>query len=318
VTPVRYLLSFGLLLVALVPVGQAMDRTEQKSFTLPTNGSVKIDTYRGKINVVPGPGSEVKISVHSLSEKKNDEAARRALDELQLDMRRKGSSIVVTARNPRETGVRFIWQDQAMLDLEFDVTVPATCNLDLRTGDGGITVGNLTGTMRARTDTGTIFFRQIDGSVDARANSGDIVVSRCSGPVTLKTVRGDVQIGTVGGQAVLETVNGDIEVQTARAQIVAKAADGNITAGFATITGESSIRTAVGNITATVNPEEASSIHATSLWGKIFSKLPVQAVSGGNGHSKLVGRYNGGGPLIELDASGGYVKIKPGEPLFDY
>jgi hypothetical protein len=313
----RSLLVLGLLFMALAPAGRAMDRVEQRSFLLPAQGGVRIDAYRGLINVVPGAGHEVRITVRARSEKKDEKGARRALEALQLEMRRHGDDIVVTARNPRETGVLFFWEDHTKLDLRFEITVPATCNLDLKTDDGGIMVGSLAGTMRARTDVGTIFFRQIDGSVDASANSGNIVVSRCSGPVTLRTVRGDVQIGTVGGRAVLETVNGDISVQTARAPIEAKAADGNVTAGFATIDGGSRISTAIGNITATVNPEAGCSIRATSQWGKIYSKLPVQAEAGGNGRSKLVGEYNGGGPLIELAASGGYVKIKPGEPLFD-
>ncbi|MFI5357807.1 MAG: DUF4097 family beta strand repeat-containing protein, partial [Opitutales bacterium] len=224
--------------------------------------------------------------------------------------------IVLTARNPRESGVRLDWGDHIRPDLQFDLTVPANCNLDLKTGAGDITVGSLTGHMRASTGTGTISFRQIDGSVEASAQVGDVIVSRCSGEVDLKTVQGNVRIGTVGGRADLETVEGDIEVQTARNVVKANAEKGDITAGFAQVAGESTITTSVGNISATVNPVAACSIQASSRWGRIFNRMPLAGPTGGGSAGRLVGAYNGGGPLIDLAASGGNIKLATGEPLF--
>jgi predicted NBD/HSP70 family sugar kinase len=175
----------------------------------------------------------------------------------------------------------------------------------------------MTGHMRARSESGTVFFRQIDGSVEVQNKQGDIIVSRCTGPVTLRTVTGDVRIGTVGGQAVLETLNGDIEVQTAHDLIMAQAAEGNIEAGFAQIADGSRLKTALGNITAAFNPEESFLIHATARWGQVLSDLPLEELSGGAGHSRLVGRHNGGGPRVDLQAGGGQVKLTPGRPLFE-
>lgn len=309
-------LACCVLCLAVVADGDAMQRVEQQTFVLPSDGTVKIDTYRGAINVMPGQGSQVRVTVRLQTNQKNEAKARRDLDALQLSMQQEGKEIVVKARNPRETGLLFVWNDPGRLALEFEITVPTHCNLDLRTGDGGIEVGSLSGHMVARTETGTIFFRRIEGSVDAQAQTGDVVVSRCIGPVTLKTVRGSVRTGLVSGRAVLESVNGDIEVQTALNAVQASTQDGNITAGFAAVGGASRVKTLVGNINATVNPDVACSIHASSLWGKVFSKLPMEAESGGDGRSHLAGEFNGGGPVISLDASGGYVKIATAKPLF--
>lgn len=136
------------------------------------------------------------------------------------------------------------------------------------------------------------------------------MVSRCTGTVDLRTIAGNVRTGMVGGRARLETVNGNIELQTARGDVEAIATEGDIDAGFATITGESIISTKVGNITATINPEESFSIHAKSRWGKISNRLAIQTDTGGSGRRHLEGDYNGGGPLIELKASGGSVRIE--------
>ena len=63
------------------------------------------------------------------------------------------------------------------------VLVPRRCHVELRTRDGGITVGNLTGNVRARSVQGNVFIRRIEGSVDAGTVGGDVIVSRCSGAV---------------------------------------------------------------------------------------------------------------------------------------
>ena len=120
----------------------------------------------------------------------------------------------------------------------------------------------------------------------------------------------------IGGRARLETVNGNIELQTARGAVEAFATEGDIEAGFASITGESKITTMVGNITATMNPEESFSIHAQARWGKVRNQLAIQTNKGGSGRRHLEGSYNGGGPLIELKASGGSVRITA-DPYLD-
>jgi hypothetical protein len=96
-----------------------------------------------------------------------------------------------------------------------------------------------------------------------------------------------------------------------------KAADGDVNARFARIAGPSRLRMDLGNITTIINPEENFSIKARSRWGKIFSEMPVEAARGGTGRSRLVGEYNGGGPELEVEAPGGFVRIKGGEPLFE-
>lgn len=294
-----------------------MQRVEQKSFPLTAGGTVRLNTYRGLVNVSAGEGDKVTVTVRSVSGEEKEENARRALDSLDLSMAARNGEISITASNIRETGVRIDLFELKKIEIFFEISVPENCNLDLSTDDGSITVGSLAGNMKARTETGQIFFRRIDGNVEARSRSGDIIVSRCTGSVDLKCLQGNISVGTVSGRATLETVNGDIEIMSAYDVVMAKAAEGDVSAGFAQITGPSSIRTAVGNITTIINPDTGFSIKAKSRWGKIYSDMNVDTSRGGSGRSKLVGDYKGGGPELDIEAPGGYVRIKPGEPLFE-
>jgi hypothetical protein len=310
---------FYLLVTLVLTSGLSMrgvQRVVQETYALPANGTVKIDSYRGFINVAVGDTPNVEIRVRSISQIEDKAEAQRALDTLQLRIEQVGGQIQVIATNPSETGIRLDIVELRKLEVYFEVVVPANCNLDLNTADGGITVDSLAGNMKARTETGSIFFRQIHGDVEAVSQAGDIVVSRCSGSVNLRANQGNVRIGTVGGRAVLETVNGDIEIMSAYSTVFAKVAAGDISAGFAQIDGASSISTLVGDITAVLNPEENFSIKARSRWGKIISELAAGSVSGKVRRGRLTGDYRGGGPQIEIEAPGGSVWIKPGEPLF--
>ncbi len=294
----------------------AVQRVEQLTVPVKPGCTVKIDSYRGAINILPGLDEEVQVHVHAAVETEDAEWGRQLLAALEVNATVVDNEVRITVRNPRDSSVRFAWSKETRPEIELTVHVPAHSNLNLVTTDGGIVVDNLRGDMQARSQSGTIFFRQIDGSVNAATESGNVIVSRCTGAVTLKTIQGDVRIGAVGGRAVLETVNGDIEVQTAQSAVTAQTSAGDITAGFANLSAPSKIQTALGNIRARVNPTTAFSLNATSSWGKVTSRMDIETSAGGSGRSKLSGRHLGGGPLLNLRASGGHVLIEAGEPDF--
>lgn len=307
--------AIGLALTS--PLLHAVQRVEQWVYQVQPGSSIKVDTYRGLINILPDAGNEVKVIVNLTLESDKLEGAQAILDGFDVKATTVGNELQLVARNPRDSSVRFEWSKQPRPTVEITIRVPENCALNLITSDGNVTVGNLRASVRARADTGTIFMRRIEGDIDARTNFGDVIVSRCMGKVDLRSMQGNIRIGTVGGRATLETVTGDIEVMSAYAEVLAETEDGNVSAGFAQVPANSKIRTAVGNIVARVNPDQAFSLQASSTWGKVVSKFggdDPNAVR--TSRSRLADQHNGGGPLIKLKASGGNVTIEPGEPLF--
>lgn len=296
----------------------AAQRLEEQSFPVQPGCTLRLDTYRGLINVVAGSDFEVRISVSLDLPNVKPEEAKPVLDGFTLDAATADNEVRLTARNPRDSNLHFIWEKVLRPVMIFTVTVPEHCNLDLRTKDGGITVEALRGDMRARGEVGSIFFRRVDGNVDAATRTGDVVVSRCTGAVILKSNKGNVQVGTVGGRTQIETKSGDIEIQTTYGPVNAQTDVGEVTVGFAQVAEASKIVTLLGNIFATVNPKVGCSFLAEVGWmGKITSRLTVTAGSSGSVHSRrLAEEYHGGGPLIDMKASSGHVTIEPAEPLF--
>jgi DUF4097 and DUF4098 domain-containing protein YvlB len=212
---------------------------------------------------------EVQVALNMEIDVSSEEEAARIFAGLELIAKEEGNVVTLRARNPKETRVRFVWNDKHQIDLAWRITVPRRCNVDLVTLRGGITVGNLTGRMVARVETGSIFLKRIDGSVDANVEVGDIVVSRCSGEMKARVLRGLIRVGTIGGAADLKNSSGDIEVLAARAGITAAAEAGDVYVGFPRDTsGGAQISTSGGSIHAKIDPAAKCRVDASAVWGR--------------------------------------------------
>lgn len=314
-------MNFRALLVflALVPFAAgAIDHDEERTFAVQPGCTLKVELYRGSIDVQESDAPEITVIAHTTIAVTTVEKAEPLRAALALEIRQEGNTIVVRAADPSGHGVKFSWNDNPPVDLDCRILVPRRCQVDLRTHVGGITVGNLTGRVSARTTTGNLFLRRIDGTADVATQAGDVIISRCSGDVSAKTGQGVIRVGTLGGRAVLKNAGGDIEVLEAHAGLEAEADVGDVTVGLPNdLTGETKIRTAYGSIFAKIDPAANCAIRASSFWGHVENKLPLAIESGGNGKGKLAGRLNDGGSLVTLHANGGHVFLQRGNTYFD-
>lgn len=307
------------LLWALLCVGplRAAERDIRHSFPVEPGCRLKIDSYRGRIDVTESDELQVKILIHLEIGGETEADAQRVLDGLQLDVQARDNAVSIVARNPRETRVRWFWQEDEQIELMYYISVPRRCSVEVKTGTGSITVGRLAGQMAARIEKGNIFFRAVEGSLNASAEFGDIVVSRCLGPLTARVLKGKIRAGTLGGPADLKNSSGDIEVMMARGALTARAAAGDLTVGFPrTIGGEARLATSGGSIFATIDPVANCRIEAAAVWGRVECRLPGAVISRST-RTKVAAQLNAGGALLVMRANGGGVTIEPGETPFE-
>ena len=305
-------------LTAAVLAGRAAERGLERTFSVEPGCTLRVDTYRGSIAVVEGDAPEIRVSLQLNLGTDNAEEADRAQAALQFEATEENNTVTLRARNPRETGPRFVWNDRQAMTLAWRITVPRRCNVEALTRAGAITVGSLTGRVVAQTEIGTLYLKRIDGSIDARTGQGDVIVSRCTGPVVIRAQGGTIRTGTLGGTADLKNINGDIEVLASHAGLSASAEAGDVQVGFPRdLTGDARLTTSGGSIRVTIDPAANCAINAASGWGRVESSLPMIIDSGANGKSKLVGHLGQDGVSLTLRASGGHVRIAPGETYFE-
>src|SRR6185295_8900969 len=100
---------------------------------------------------------------------------------------RDGSDIVINARIRGITG-GIVFSDYR---LEVDVWVPRQTDLDVKTRDGDVTAGPLSGRIQIETS---------DGDIEALGLSGDLI---------LMSSDGDIEAGDLDGKLRLRTHDGD-------------------------------------------------------------------------------------------------------------
>jgi DUF4097 and DUF4098 domain-containing protein YvlB len=297
---------------------RAIDREAVRTFPVAGDAQLKVEIASGSITVEEHDAPEIKVTTYVDFKTDAEDQAARLEATLNLSVTADGSTVTIRAQNPGGRRVQLNLKEETPVEVECRITVPRRCSVDLATREGPITVGSLSGRMVVRTIRGNIFLRRIDGTIDARAQTGDVTISRCSGAVVASTVQGSIHAGTLGGRAEFKSANGEIEILAARGGLEVSAESGDVIVGFPRQrSGEARVRTGYGNILATIDPAANCVVQASSFWGKVQSTLPLTVETGGDGKSQLTGRLNQGGPRLTLSASGGNVKVKPGEPGVD-
>lgn len=291
------------------------ERDIVRTFPAAANCGVVVDTYRGSIIVAEGDSTRIRVAVHLEIGADSEAEAEQLADSLHLEVTTEGSTIAIHARDPEQVRPRFVWNEKKQIEPTFRITVPASCNLDLSTRTGAITVGNVTGKLRASTDTGYVFFRRVGGRVEANTKTGDIVVSHCLGDLAASTGAGIIRVGTVTGRCTLDNGSGDIEVVAAKGDLHVYAEAGTASVGLPRdFKGRADISTSGGGIIASIDPAAECEIDAGASWlAHIENHLPLHIVSGHSGGRRLAGRLNHGGGRVSLRASGGNVTLLPGD-----
>jgi hypothetical protein len=278
----------------------------QHSYEMSPGGRVSVESFNGSIEVTGWDREEVEITGTKYASK------QAVLDALEVDIVRTGDSIHVRAVRP--SGRR------GNMGVKFVVHAPRTVDLDrLESSNGSVTV------------------RAIDGNARLKTSNGRITVAGLSGDLEATTSNGAVKLEDTEGSAVVKTSNGAINAEHVRGHFSAKSSNGSITAvvGGQDESGRPiELHSSNGGIKLTLEEQPASEVIASTSNASITVYAPpsLQAelkastsnasirtdfevtVQGTQKKTRLNGKINGGGPLLDLGSSNGGIKLLKHEP----
>jgi hypothetical protein len=159
--------------------------------------------------------------------------------------------------------------------IRVEVQVPPQSALDLHSGDGHISVNGISG--QARLDTG-------DGHIDVQNYTGGLHAHTGDGHMTIEGVLTDVDLRTGDGHIDLTVRPGS-----------------KMNSGWL-------IHTSDGRVEARLPQDLAAELYAHTGDGHIQLDLPV-TVNGSIERSRVRGKLNGGGPLLEITTGDGSIHI---------
>ena len=187
----------------------------RKSYSLQPGGRVEISNVNGKIEVEPSSGNTVEVIAQKTARGATDEAAKQALERIEISESSSPSSVRIETKVQRAGG----WFEGGHTQVRYTVRVPSGADLKLSTVNGGIELSGLKGRVSAETTNGGITARNVAGTVEASTTNGGV----------------DVELTQLGeGGAKLECTNGGIRLRLpsdAKATISASVTNGGIDTG---------------------------------------------------------------------------------------
>jgi len=205
----------------------------RKTYELAAGGRVEVSNVNGRIQVEPSTGNTVEVVAQKTAKGANPEAAKAALERIEIREEVSPSSISVATKLPRGGG----WFEMGGAQVKYTVRVPASAEVKFTTVNGGVDVTGLSGRITAGTTNGGVVARDISGAIDASTTNGGV----------------DVELARLAeGGARLECTNGGIKLRLpadAKASISARVTNGGIdSSGLAIETTESTRRRLEGRL----------------------------------------------------------------------
>jgi hypothetical protein len=197
----------------------------QKTYQLDPKGRVEISNVNGKIQVTPSTGNAVEVIAQKTAKAATTEAAKEALDKVEIREEVSPSSISIATKLPRGGG----WFSGGT-QVKYVVRVPAGAEVKFTTVNGGVDVSGLAGRITAETTNGGVVARDISGTIEASTTNGGV----------------DVELTKLAdGGAKLECTNGGLKLalpSDSKATISASVTNGGIDASGLTIDATQSSR----------------------------------------------------------------------------
>ncbi|HXK60211.1 MAG TPA: hypothetical protein PLP42_10000 [Acidobacteriota bacterium] len=316
--PILLSAACGLESIAWQGIEDPVDRT----FEVSPGGQLTVESDLGSIEVRTWNENRVDVHIMRAANTSDPARANEILKDIQIDMNQSANSVDVRVRTPGGW-----WNRGRNMRLEFQITVPQSFNVDLRTSGGGITVTDLEGKVNSRTSGGGLHFGRIQGPVFGRTSGGGIELQACTGTVDVETSGGGIQIGDVDGDVTAMTSGGPITIQRARGNVKAGTSGGGIRVDE--VQGMLDASTSGGGITATISEQPQGDCRLETSGGSIKVRLAENVAvdldaktSGGRVRTdfpvtspveikkdSIRGPLNGGGPALILRTSGGGIEV---------
>jgi hypothetical protein len=294
--------------------------TIRKGFNVAPGGTLRLSAGTGNVKIVSG-GTGVAIEIIRTADGKR---AEERLREHRIEISQSGNDVIIDGTMKEKWGLRFDWSDY---DVQWNVRVPSTYNVEVKTAGGSIELADIGGTVQARTAGGHIRTGRLAGKSDLKTAGGSIHVASAGAPLEVSTAGGSITIGntagsvdahtsggsihlgTIGGSVVARTSGGGIDIEGAVGSIDASTSGGSIEAKIAgALREDSRLSTSGGHVTLAIAAGVGAEVDAKSS-GTIRSDLPI-TVNGSIGRNELRGRLGSGGPRLVLRSSGGGIRLK--------
>jgi DUF4097 and DUF4098 domain-containing protein YvlB len=179
------------------------DRAEgQETLTLaaPADGRLRIENSNGKTVVIGEERDDVSVLVTKSARAESEEAARRLLGAISLQVDDAGESLALEVNVPKR------WNRHGSANLE--IRVPPRLQVSLYSSNGAMAVSGMRASVTGRSSNGSICVSDVEGDVDVQTSNGKIGCSCTCGRLIARSSNRKIEIGEHTGSVDAMTSNG--------------------------------------------------------------------------------------------------------------
>ena len=262
-----------------------VERVEHR-FSVTGRPEMTLATFDGSIEIRPWDRSEVLVIVEKRA------TTRSGAESIDVQTAQEGNRITVTARTVPRAGLVWIGSRSARLI----VTVPASADVEARSGDGSLDVEGIDGRLHLRSG---------DGSIRGRRLSGNVTVQTGDGSIRLEEVAGMLDARTGDGSIVAGGALTGVQMRTGDGSVVLRAAEGSAPADAW------SISTGDGSVTLELPEGFGAELDAHTGDGSIsMHDVSVSHVTGRIARHTVRGQLGAGGRPLRIRSGDGSITLR--------
>lgn len=319
------------LFILALTSGVALAATEEqtnKTFQVASGGTLIVDVDFGAIDVNTNSTDAVSVNVWRKVSRGSSEKEQQFFSENPVILLQEGNTITIRSHSKLKEKFNWFGGSKGRSEAKYTILVPSQFDAKLNTAGGGITVSNLTGEVKADTSGGGLQFGNLHGSLNGDTSGGGIHVTDCNGPIKIHTSGGGIEtaggsgsldgdtsggaitVKTFKGPMSMHTSGGGIAIENIAGKIKADTSGGSISALLLSpLPGDVSLSTSGGGVGVKIPADAAFNLDAETSDGSVSCDLPV-VKQGAAEHNQIKGVVNGGGPLLQLETSGGSIHVQ--------
>lgn len=289
----------------------ALVQQTDTTFNVDLEDRLDVSNYAGEIIVRTWERNEVRVHArHSTQDAIEIERAQSAVRIRAASWRGWAQKFRVDVDDPERRRVR-VRVPRTPRIVTYELTVPATMELDLAGPYTDVTVEGTRGEVSVRVNEGDVEVRGGAGLVAVRSMEGNVTLDGTEGKVRVTAIDGDVWIMNASGSIEAETIDGEITLDGIRsASVTATSVDGDIHyAGTVEPQGWYNFITHDGDVTLTIPRDASARVTVATFDGEISSDFAITLPERFRGR-RLTFTLGSGSAQMEIEAFDGDIELR--------
>ncbi|WP_026950257.1 DUF4097 family beta strand repeat-containing protein [Algoriphagus mannitolivorans] len=276
-----------------------------KDFNLSGTPSLKVEVHGASVSVQSAAGNKLQVRYFLKKDGKylsqSDSEAQEFLEKIEITVSQSGNTVSILAKQKSSSG----WNWKSNPSLSFEVIAPKDLNTDIRTSGGSVYLQEVRGTHEIGSSGGSISVKNSWGNLNSKSSGGSFNLMGFEGDAHVQTSGGSVKVEDLRGNLIAKSSGGGITLNDVSGSIDAHTSGGSIRANLPQVNREMNFQSSGGSIQVSVSSNARFNVELKG--GGISSQL--SNFQGTTAKNLVSGKVNGGGPTIQMQSSGGSIRI---------